>query len=75
MAADFLRQYLTEGQIMKRLDLTKKELDYLRQRKDFPFIPLGQQKRIYDTQEIAAWFAKDKKITVPGSDQEKSTVG
>lgn len=56
-----LRKIKTEPEILKKFNLSRNQLDTLRNEKHFPFIELAKGVRLYHTDSILSWLNKNEK--------------
>jgi len=56
---------LNETSLCRWLDLTVDQVDELRRKQDFPFVPLFKSKRVYIVTSVLAWLEKRKTVITP----------
>ena len=56
------QQIITEEELLKLLDISKKTLAYLRNKRGLPFIELTRYERVYYEEDVVEWLKKNSKI-------------
>jgi hypothetical protein len=69
-----LRKIKTEPEILKKLNLSRKQLDVLRLERNLPFIKLSNSVRVYKTESILEWL-NENEIIMSETDSETDENG
>ena len=65
--SEMLKGMVTEGELLKLMNLKPSELSYLRREKGMPFVRLSKSKRVYLEEDLMAWFRKNRYSEMSGS--------
>lgn len=60
MSSEMLKGMITEGELLKLMNLKPSELAYLRAEKGLPYVKLSTRIRVYLEEDLMAWFKENR---------------
>ena len=57
---DKIKEIISEGDLLRILDVSKDTLDKLRDRKGFPYVTLTRTNRVHLAQDVHFWLERNR---------------